>query len=397
MFDTARRTGETETQYIWRICSAKDSGVLDITWDAVADILNKELRGDDDWYTSSAYRKKYQQAKLFRDEVFSKEQGDNPEYEEQRRELERLKVQYRDQRNSWNAQNRNAARVDENLNYLAEQLKEIGRVNFTVDPHMIESNLDNAMVLTLSDLHLGQCFDSCFGEFNSEIAKERLNRYLNKVIEIGEQNGVQRVFVTLLGDELSGNNHLSIQVSNRENLIDQIKLASEYITSFCVELSNYFMVDVYGIAGNHSRCIADKNKDIKDERLDTLITWIVKQMTDHIDNISVHCDNLDSTFTTMYVKDKCFVLTHGDMTGTSDSEISKLVLALGCFPYAILCGHKHTPMYKEFNNIKLIQAGSLASSGDDYTVTKRLTGKASQTVLIVNDEGIQSISNIELS
>ena len=44
--DTRKHPEETETQYIWRICSAKDTGILDITWDEVASILNKELRDE---------------------------------------------------------------------------------------------------------------------------------------------------------------------------------------------------------------------------------------------------------------------------------------------------------------------------------------------------------------
>ena len=34
---------ESELQYIWRVCSAKDSGVIELTWTELAEILNKEL------------------------------------------------------------------------------------------------------------------------------------------------------------------------------------------------------------------------------------------------------------------------------------------------------------------------------------------------------------------
>ena len=57
-------------------------------------------------------------------------------------------------------------------------------------------------------------------------------------------------------------------------------MSAELITNFAVELSKYFKrVFIIGVAGNHSRLIANKDKDIKDERLDTLITWIIEQMT----------------------------------------------------------------------------------------------------------------------
>lgn len=53
--DLNKNSNETELQYIWRLCSAKDSGVLDMTWDELADTLNKNLREDEsEYYGSSA-------------------------------------------------------------------------------------------------------------------------------------------------------------------------------------------------------------------------------------------------------------------------------------------------------------------------------------------------------
>ena len=80
----------------------------------------------------------------------------------------------------------------------------------------------------------------------------------------------------------------------------------------------------------------------------------------------------------------------------NESSIGRLVMAVGKIPYAVIGGHRHTPAYQEYNNVRYIQSGSFASAGDDYTISKRLTGKASQTVLVVNENGIESISNIEL-
>ena len=78
MTDINKRDDETELQYTWRLCQAKDSGYLDMTWDELAEVLNRNLREEEsEYYGSSAYRKKYQQAKLFRDEVFSKSEADS--------------------------------------------------------------------------------------------------------------------------------------------------------------------------------------------------------------------------------------------------------------------------------------------------------------------------------
>ena len=44
---------ENDNQYIWRLCSAKDSGLLDLSWNELADIFNKELLDDDIGYIKS--------------------------------------------------------------------------------------------------------------------------------------------------------------------------------------------------------------------------------------------------------------------------------------------------------------------------------------------------------
>lgn len=396
--DLKRKQDESELQYIWRLCSAKDSSTLDMTWSELASILNKELRADDEEWTESAYRKKYQQAKTFYEEVFSKMESDtyNNELMVQKRELERLKIAFRDERNAWQRQNYADTRVEETLDILEEKLCEIGKVEFT-NYENVEINSDNDLICCLSDLHIGETFSSNFGEYNSFIAQKRLDEYLLEIVKIGRRHNSENVYLSLLGDQISGNIHLSIQVSNKENVIEQVKLSAELITNFACELSKYFKrIFIIGVAGNHSRLIANKDKDIKDERLDTLITWIVEQMTKHIDNIVVLHRNLDSGISDLFVRGKTYLGVHGDNDSMNSNAVGKLCMMLGFFPYAIIGGHRHTPAYQEFNGIKYIQSGSLAGSGDDYTLSQRLSGKANQTVLVCSENGIDAIYNVEL-
>lgn len=367
------------------------------TWDDIARIMN-QLTGNS--YGECKYRKSYKAFQKMYDanlDTLSDVNNYSESILEQKRELEKAKIQYRDERNAWNKQNYLDARVSKDLDYLGEKLNEIGKEIFDINYSPISINSNNDLIVCLSDLHIGESFNSWFGEYNSDIAKERLNKYLNKIIEIGKRHNIENVYIELLGDQISGNIHLTIQVSNRENLIDQIKLSSELIASFCVELSNYFKhVYVAGIAGNHSRIVAKKEEAIKDERLDTLITWIIKQMTAHIKNLDVFENNIDSGISSISVRGNTFIGVHGDMDLMSENGISRLVMAIGKIPYAILGGHRHTPAYMEFNTVKYIQSGSLVGCGDDYTISKRLTGRASQTVLVCNENGIDCIYNIDL-
>jgi hypothetical protein len=399
-----RKENENEEQYIWRVAQLKDNGLIDLDWDELAEYINRECRDDESEYrSSSAYRKPYQQAKRYYESgVFSKFNEDEytNKLNEQKRELEKAKVAYRDERNDWNRQNRIEARIEAKLDNLGETLKEIGRSKFEVDEHISVNCGDNSLIVMLSDLHTGQTFNSLFGQYNTDILKDRMTQLLNKVISIGNRHNSVMVNVVLLGDQISGNIHNTIQVSNRENVIEQIKIASEVITWFCVELSKVFgYVHIYECAGNHSRLVSNKELAVHDERLDNLITWIIKQMTAHIDRIKVHDDEetrIDSGISMFELYGKDYVAVHGDYDVLNKTGVGNLSMMLGKIPYAIMNGHNHFPSNTDINGVKIIQGGSIAGSGDDYTIEKRLSGKPNQTVLVCDENGIDCIYNVEL-
>ena len=404
MNELKKRENENEEQYIWRVAQMKDSGVLDMDWDELAYYINEECREDESEYrSSSAYRKPYQYAKKYYESgVFSKFNEDDyaEKLNNQKRELEKAKVAFRDERNGWNKQNRVEARIEEKLDNLERDLKAIGKSSFKIDNKVKRTEGDNSLIVMLSDLHTGQTFSNQFGEYNTDILKDRMQQLLDKTIEIGNRHNSVMVNVVLLGDEISGNIHNTIQVSNRENVIDQIKIASEVITWFCVELAKTFpFVHVYECAGNHSRLVSNKELAVHDERLDNLITWIIKQMTSHIDTIKIHDDKeirIDSGISIFELYGKEYVAVHGDYDVLNKTGVGNLSMMLGRIPYAIMNGHNHFPCNTDINGVKIVQGGSMAGSGDSYTIEKRLTGKPNQTILVCDYRGIECIYNVEL-
>ena len=108
MNEFKRMNNETEEQYLWRIGQLVDSGKVD-SWQSINNIVNAELLGDDEtmWRTESAWRKRYQAAKKFYENCFSKMESEEyaQEVAEMKRELERARIKFRDERRSWNRQN----------------------------------------------------------------------------------------------------------------------------------------------------------------------------------------------------------------------------------------------------------------------------------------------------
>lgn len=400
MADIKKLSDETEEQFLWRIGQLVDSGQIE-NWAAVNDIVNTELGIDEDkWRDESSFRKRYQAAKKFYEGCFSKMVDE--EYHDQvktmNRELARNTIKFRDERNAWNRQNYADARLEETLGLLEEKIASQGKVNFEIhDKPMVTGN--NDLLCMLTDLHIGQTFKSMWGEYNTDIAKERLSKYLNEILEIQKLHGSENCYVSLQGDLISGSIHRTIQISNRENVIEQIKMAIELISSFCYELTKHFsQVYLYNVSGNHSRLIEDKHNAVHRERFDDFIGWDVGRTLEHIENFHmVQNKNLDLGIANIDVRGKSYIALHGDYDAFSKSGVLNLCSMLGYFPYACLYGHLHTPSTDEVNGIKLIRGGSLAGSGDDYTIEKRLCGKPSQTVLVCTDKGVKCTYNIELN
>ena len=397
MEELKKLESETEEQYLWKIGQLVDSGKVD-SWASVNNIVNKELGIDEEkWRDESSFRKRYQAAKKFFDGCFAKMESEEyiQEVSEMKRELERAKIKFRDERNAWNKQNYIDARVEEKLDLLERELLSQGKVNFDIHKNVNIAS-DNDMLIILSDFHIGQCFRSMWGEYNADIARNRLNQLLSEVIAIQKIHNSENCYISLQGDMLSGNIHKTIQVANRENVIEQIKMASELISSFCYEVSKVFnKVFISSVVGNHSR-MDRKDDALHDERLDDIISWGVELSLKHIDNFYVLKRNFDSGIAEMNIRNKVYIAVHGDYDRYTSTGVSNLCMHLGFIPYAITYGHLHTCAVDEANGVKMIRGGSLAGSGDDYTIEKRLSGKPSQMVCICNNKGVVCYYPIEL-
>jgi len=401
--ETLAEFGLTPEKYeeLLKDCSDKVHKLNESDWSEIASKYNIDWNGDSlrkaqqPPLLGGAFVREYL---LWKNDEKKDYDGDYAkEIEVMRRELERMKVQYRDERNAWQKQNYIDARAEQKLSYLEEELKTLGRINFEKHVKPVV-NGNKELIVVLSDLHIGQTFNSVFGEYNTDIAKTRLAKYLEEVKEVAELYGARKVNICSLGDQISGNIHKSISVTNRENVIEQIKIATELISSFCYECTKIFeIVQFYSVSGNHTR-IDRKDDALKDERLDDTIAWAVGLSLNHIDNFHVmQHRNLDTGIADMNVCGKTYICVHGDHDAMTNQGVANLSMLLGFIPEGIFRGHMHYPAMNELNGVKVIQSGSLAGSGDDHTIESRLTGKPSQTICVCDNRGITAYIPVELN
>lgn len=393
-----RREGEEELAFIWRVCEQREE--LGLTWPELAELLNDALGHQ---LGESSYRKSYQSAKSFYEAVFSKMQADDvtAALRERRIELAKEKQQLRDERAQYGQYIRQEARLEQKLDHLENIIKKRGEqvfcpAFFNSDAEKIGGNAENELLVLLSDWHIGLTFDNDYGRYNTEKAAERLRELFWEIKQIQEAWGYERCHVAILGDMISGGIHQSLRVTERENLIEQIQAASEMLIGFIGQLCRLFAkVDAVSVAGNHTRLDPNKDKAVRSERYDDLIAWYIKAALGHVQNFEM-LPSIDNSLASMKICGKQYAFAHGDNDVITQNGIGKLAFMLGKIPYAVCVGHKHYPMFTEINDVKVLQSGSLCGSGDDYTVSKRLTGQACQCLAVCSEDGIKEFIPVYL-
>ena len=314
-------------------------------------------------------------------------------------EIYKAKRKLQDERNELNKLLRDEARHEENIRIIEERIEQIGKERYPFSMNSVSylyssfSENQNTMIVCLSDLHLGLETPT----YNIEIAKERLSKYIKEIKNLAEIYSAKKCVCVALGDLVSGIIHLTIQIVNRENAVNQTMTACELIADFLYKLGGIFeKIEFYSVPGNHSRIEKNADDSLLGEKLDNLVPWFLSHIFAHQEKYYIGRDEAKNTYTEFPIGNKNYLIVHGDWDGISDTSIQKLCAYLGYFPYAILMGHMHHPAMNDVSGVKVIQSGSLFD-GDEFTERKRLRGKASQTVVICDDNKIKAICPIELS
>ena len=233
-----------------------------------------------------------------------------------------------------------------------------------------------------------------------------MGRYLDRIISIGKTHGSENCIVWANGDAIHGNIHYSISVTNKENVIEQIKGVSELIAQFLAELSKHFRQVVFvSVAGNHSRLNPNKDMSLVSERMDDLVEWYLGARLQSFENVvigtpgEIVCEaansvKVDDTMYLLDVRGKTYCGVHGDFDG-SPGKIQSLQTMAGKPVYAVLSGHLHHCKTDTVQGIRTIMAGSFLGM-DDYCVQKRIYGEAEQMVCVCDESGIRCSYNVPL-
>ena len=432
----ARRQQESIDDWLFRLGSLKEAGIVPLTWTQLTNIFNEEIKTMHAPLDESSWRKRYRKLVFKRNPnrqntsgLFSVATDGQPpvvnepntdefpvskivhvdptnvlvdekpadKLDEKMLLGEKIKVQVRDERTALNRRIRNDARNDVLMDLFREEIRK-----FNAQParrrvsHRDMTVHNEAIYAMLSDIHYGIAYDTAAGKYNPNIAYDRVLRYAEEIADLGELHQIDTCYVSLLGDLISGNIHNVIRVENRENIVQQVIGVSELIAEFLHELSSKFQeVHVNAVSGNHSRLDLNADDALRGDKLDELIPWYCKTKLANCDNIVWHENVIDATIGDFDIYGINYITVHGDYDNNLQRSASQIERMTRQPIDYIVAGHMHVPELR-LESIGMIRNGSVCGSGDEYTMKKRLFGYPCQVCLIVNENGIKDYIPIAL-
>lgn len=394
---------ENESQYIWRVGQAKDNGLLDATWEQLSPILNTQLGIDDtEWRGESAWRKKYRVMQQAWDDVFSKQQFSSArmaEIEEQMVELFKIKKQVQDQRREL----RNLLTPDARFDNLTEQLvKAANHLNeikpLDYDDYIFEVG-DSEAIIAWADWHYGLVTDNIWNQYNTEICRERVTKFVAKAINHIRHHRVKTLHIMLLGDAAHGAIHNSCRVASEEDVCDQLMQSSELMAEAINELSSYVTtVNVYATYGNHLRTVQNKGDSIHSDNMEKLIPWWLEQRLQNNSKVNV----VKSDYYEFIYLNVCgynIIGAHGDLEKFKQFGMTVNTVFTKKYGKSIdytISADKHHIEEFETMGIESTLVRSLCGT-DEYANNNRLYSEPGQTLMIFTPEdGKQCTYNIKL-
>ena len=374
------------------LCLQKLNKETDLDWVEIVELLGLDCSSDHLRKTAYGIKECYDYFSSKTKEMIAQE-----EYEkllEQELKIKKEKVKLNDLKAQLNKKVREFARKENLSEILEEKIKELDmqpRIINDEYKQRVTSNRD--MVCLISDIHYGIKTTNALTPYDSDICKQKMNYLIDKTIKFSLENDVDKLYVMILGDEISGLIHNTTRLEQREDVISQVIDVSELLYESIMKLANNLPFVVVGLAqGNHSRVMADKKDSLEHENFTRLIREFLKLRLANISNVLLLENKFDESIIEINIRGYNVIGLHGQ--NDSLNNVSRLTEMFDKKIDYVCFGHYHNA--KEFENNKTDVIVNGCFSGDDYSKRLRLYNKPIQKLLLFDDTGKIATYNINL-
>lgn len=337
--------GENEEQYLWRIGQLIDSGKIE-SWQSINHILNSELGIDEDqWRAESTFRKKYQAAKKFYDNVFSIQNCESDDYikelDVKRREIEKERQKLYATKTEYTR----AIRQQSRFELFYENIKDAIQTMEPPDFQPIECSEDNETchVLTLADIHAGACFSTQHGCYSLSECQRRFAYLASRMREYIKQNHVDHLKVVCLGDCIQGILRLSDLTLNESTVVYATVFVAREIANLLNYLSQYCYIGYYHVpTSNHSqnRHLSSKASELAGEDVEFIIGNYIQDVLCTNERVSVNL-NFGEEYIVIPILNKMAIAMHGHQFSSPKNALKDICFSRQIFYDYLFLAHFH--------------------------------------------------------
>ena len=385
LIDLHKQETENDYQYIWRICSAKENGILDMSWDDLSILFNSELNRND---TSSAYRKPYQSAKLYRQHVFIDESFEDYEALKREMEIERKKLQTEKlELNRWL---REQARDEMICESVKDAIKNLEPLPIPKPLPQKERGTREA-VLCFGDAHFGTEFilkgldGTLLNQYNPSIFIHRMVLMFEQAEAIVRRENLNHLYIFEMGDFIDGVLRVGQLMNLKHGVVESTIKYADFLCRCLEGLSTRVKISFAMTMGNHSelRMLGQPKGSFKDDNMALIVKEYIKTRL---------ADNPNFTFlenSTGYIYEeicgyKVFGF-HGDVKNI-DKAVNDLQNIYNCKIDYLVCGHVHHSSNKSIGVDKEIITVPSIMGADEYALKLGKINSAGATLFLLEED-----------
>ena len=375
----SRNSEESIEEYKKRLYRIKFETNLP-SWDTITELINNEQPA---WEHHSRKYYTNEAKKMFDENTLS-----SLSISEYITELKKERYKLTEERVQNNAYIRKLAREDTLKEIAKEYANQMSSKKILDLPEIyyLDTDTHNEGILCISDWHYGIQIDNFFNKYDVNICRERVNKLLKRVIEIGTKENIEKLHVVNLSDLICGRIHLTLRLESREDIISQTMDVAEILAEFLTELSKHFIVEYRDCLDNHSRLEPNKKDALELETMVRIIPWFLSWRLANNHNVTIIANEYADDIITFESKGHNIVGVHGHK-----DKLNKVIDNMCAMTRRrndlVLSGHFHHLSMDESHECLRISNGSLMGV-DQYAQDLRLTNKPSQNMIIVSEENV---------
>lgn len=250
---------------------------------------------------------------------------------------------------------------------------------------VMTNNYDGGLILQLSDLHYGKCFEMRHNRYSTDVAETRLVKLFCKTREHCKVNNITDIVIAFTGDMFHLNHRIDQLHESEVPRSRALVQLSNFLTNQIGELAEEYNVKIMSVVGNESRVSGHEyltnNKELACDNFDYLLLQILKMRLGNVEFLN----DGDYFYDILKFKNKNILLFHGDkVKNDKDVELMKarVLEESGILIDYCLYGHIHESLI----NKRWARSSSLVGS-DGYSANGlNISGNdVSQNITIIKN------------